>query len=331
MMPRKRRGVQPQDHPIGDAQDPYGLYNRMQAYLEALSVKHYSHRTVANRRSHLRYFITWCDERGLSRINQVTRPTLESYQRTLYHYRKANGEPLSARSQAGRLVPIRHYFSWLVKQGQLLANPASDLELPRQAHRLPRAVLTQQEAEMILNLPDTGTPAGMRDRAMLEVLYSTGIRRMELQQLEWPDMDAQRGTLFIREGKGKQDRMVPIGERAIKWVRLYHDHGRPCLLVRDTPMLFLNQEGEAFSPNGLSALIKRYVIQADIGKSGSCHLFRHTMATLMLEGGADVRYIQAMLGHAKLDTTQIYTQVSIQQLKQIHTLMHPAKWLDEGN
>lgn len=326
----KRRGVKAQDHPIGDANDPYGLYNRAQVYLSDLLVKHYSPRTVAGRRSHLRYFIQWCDDRGVHRINEVTRPTLESYQRYLYHYRKDNGEPLSSRSQAGRLVPVKHYFSYLVKQGLLLANPASDLELPRQDYRLPRAVLSASEAEAILNLPDISTPSGMRDRAMMEVLYSTGIRRMELQQLEWSDIDGDRGTLFIRSGKGKKDRMVPIGDRAVKWVRLYHEHGRPCLVVCDTPILFLNPDGEAFSANGLSALVKRYVTDADIGKTGSCHLFRHTMATLMLEGGADVRYIQAMLGHARLDTTQIYTQVSIKQLKEIHTLAHPAKWEGKG-
>jgi len=132
--------------------------------------------------------------------------------------------------------------------------------------------------------------------------------------------------VLIRQGKGKKDRMIPIGERALAWVEKYRDEVRPDLTLGDDDgALFLTAQGVAFTPNRLTQLVRWQIDAADIGKRGSCHLFRHTMATLMLENGADVRYIQAMLGHAELSTTQIYTQVSIKMLKQIHSQTHPAR------
>ena len=149
---------------------------------------------------------------------------------------------------------------------------------------------------------------------------------MELMNLQVFDVDAERGTVMVRQGKGKKDRMVPIGERAIAWVEKYRDDVRPELATGAAEgTLFLTHLGEGFSPNRLTQLVREYVQAAEIGKSGSCHLFRHTMATLMLENGADIRYIQAILGHAELSTTQVYTQVSIRQLKAIHTATHPAR------
>ena len=167
---------------------------------------------------------------------------------------------------------------------------------------------------------------GLRDRAILEIFYSTGMRRSELMGLGLFDLDRERGTVMIRQGKGKKDRMIPIGERAITWIDRYQTRVRPELVIeRGNTTLFLTQAGEAFTPDRLTQLVRGYVKAADIGKTGSCHLLRHTMATLMLENGADIRYIQAMLGHAELSTTQIYTQVSIRKLKEIHSATHPAK------
>ena len=152
---------------------------------------------------------------------------------------------------------------------------------------------------------------GLRDRAILETLYSTGMRRLELIGLSCYDLDRERGTVMIRQGKGKKDRMIPIGERALAWIDQYLESARPDLVVgQDDGTLFLTNAGEAFTPDRLTQMVRDYVDAADIGKRGSCHLFRHTMATLMLENGADIRFIQAMLGHAELSTTQIYTQVS---------------------
>jgi integrase/recombinase XerD len=315
--------------PVGDPNDPEGLYAWMVRYLEALRVKNYSPRTVQNRESYLGFFIQWCDARSIARPQEVTKPILDRYQRHLFHYRKPNGQPLGFSSQLQRLTPVRAYFKWLTRQNVLLWNPASEIELPRQEKRLPKHVLTVEEAERVLEQPKLADAMGLRDRAILETLYSTAIRRMEVANLLVYDLDAERGTLMVRQGKGKKDRMVPIGERAIAWVRKYVDVARPQLVMPpDEGVLFLTQEGEALSPDRLTQLVREYVVAADTGKSGACHLFRHTCATLMLEGGADIRYIQEMLGHVELSTTQIYTQVSIRRLKTVHSLTHPGAKID---
>jgi integrase/recombinase XerD len=186
-------------------------------------------------------------------------------------------------------------------------------------------VLSITEVEAIMAGPEVSQTMGNRDRAILETLYSTGIRRMEVVNLKVFDLDAERGTVMVRQGKGKKDRMVPIGERALTWIQKYLDEVRAGLAVNpDDGVLFLTAEGEAFTPNRLTQLVREYVDKAKLKKRGSCHLFRHTMATLMLEGGADIRFNQAMLGHAELSTTQIYTQVSIRKLKEIHDATHPG-------
>ncbi|MEA9997426.1 site-specific tyrosine recombinase XerC [Pseudomonas sp. 10B1] len=311
---------------IGPLGDPGSLYFQMKQFLQYQRERSYSERTVGNREHLLIAFIRWCDERGLTRPQEITRPILERYQRHLFLYRKADGEALSARSQTVRITPIRVWFKWLTKTNRILYNPASDLDLPRMEQRLPKHILSSDEAERILNVPDTQTPTGIRDRAMLETLYSTGMRRMELISLSWSAIDYERGTVMIRQGKGKKDRMIPIGERALAWITKYRDDVRPQFaLAQDDGTLFLTQQGEVFSPNRLSQLVREHIDKANIGKGGSCHLFRHTMATLMLENGADIRFIQAMLGHVSLNTTQIYTQVSIRALKEIHTATHPAR------
>lgn len=289
-------------------------------------MKNYSEYTVKGRRVHIGFFLAWCEERGITEPVDVTRTVLESYQRYVFHYRKKNGEPLGFTAQNARLVPLRVWFKWMARQRYLLHNPASELELPRTGHRLSKHVLTAKEAELVIAQPDVHDPLGLRDRALLETLYSTGMRRLELSRLKLYDLDLERGTVFIRSGKGNKDRIIPLGERAILWVRKYLNQARPQRAGEpDDRTLFLSNAGETFSLDHLSDLVRGYVEAANIGKQGACHLFRHTMATLMLEGGADIRFIQAMLGHARLDTTQIYTQVSIRQLKEIHTATHPAK------
>jgi len=191
---------------------------------------------------------------------------------------------------------------------------------------LPRNVFTVDEVERILRGIDLNNAMALRDRAIIETLYSTGIRRTELCCLKVFDLDDERGILTVRAGKGNKDRVVPIGERALLWVRKYLDLERHLFALEPDPLwLFLTDEGEALSPDWLSEAVRRHIDNAGIKKAGSCHVFRHTMATLMLEGGADIRHIQAMLGHASLESTQIYTRVSIEHLKKVHTMAHPAK------
>jgi integrase/recombinase XerD len=297
----------------------------VRAYAAQLAARQYAAQTIAYQQMALGLFLAWCDERGILRMTEITRPVLQRYQRHLAYAVSRSGKPLSAAAQFSRLTAIRCFFRFLTRENILLYNPASELELPKLEKRLPKDVLTAEEAEQVMSQPDLAEPAGLRDRAILEVLYSTGIRRMELVNLERHDVQAARGLLAVRQGKGRKDRFVPIGERALAWVTKYLDDVRPELEAADIHTLFLDVSGRRFDPHALSRAVQKYIQQSGVNKKGRCHLFRHTMATLMLENGADIRFIQQMLGHALLSTTEIYTHVSILKLKEIHTATHPAR------
>lgn len=301
------------------------------SWQEWMRTRNYSAHTVHVHGVHLEYFLEWCEERGIAQPEDVSLAVIESYQRWLYNYRRKNGRPLAFPSQHSRLVTVRVFFKYLARTKRIDANPAADLEYPLLGPRmLPRAVLTAAEAELVLAQPDLRDPLGLRDRAILEVFYSTGMRRGELVKLRLYDIDPGKGTVFIHQGKGRKDRVIPIGERALAWVEKYVVEVRPLLAMEpDDGTLFLAAMGQALTPNAVSAGMGRYVAAAGIDKPGACHVFRHTMATLMLEHGADIRFIQEMLGHANLETTQIYTRVSIQTLKDIHTAAHPAAKLEK--
>ena len=255
----------------------------------------------------------------------MTKPILERYRRHLHHSRDRRGNPFSAKNQLARLIPIRGFFKSATRQTYLLYNPASELELPREEKRLPKATLTADEAEQILNLPNIHTEEGLRDRAILEVLYSTGIRRMEVINLTRADIHPDRGVLAVRQGKGKKDRFVPISERAVHWLQRYLEEVRTGFAIEPDPHnIFLDKTGLPMTPDQLSRRVTKYIKEADIDKGGSCHLLRHTVATLMLDNGVDIRFIQQMLGHVSIGTTEIYTHVSIVKLKQIHEMTHPT-------
>jgi integrase/recombinase XerD len=321
----RRRRIWPFRNPV----DPRGAVVLMKAHIESLKVKGYSQRTFRAVEWSLSDFIVWCEERDVLRLQEVTKPILERYQRTLFYFRKEDGQPLTLSTQCARLTFIKQFFRWLTRNNHILSNPASELELPKVEKRLPKHVLTAQEAETVIAQPDIEKPAGLRDRAILETLYSTGVRRTELTNIKIFDVDVGRGTLHVRQGKGRKDRMIPIGERALAWIEKYLREVRPSYALEpDEGYLFLSQLGDPIAVMTLGLVVSRYVTAADIGKQGSCHLFRHAMATLMLENGADIRMIQAMLGHVKLTTTEIYTHVSIKKLKEIHTATHPSARLE---
>jgi integrase/recombinase XerD len=307
------------------------LRQALDAHLGWMSATNFSSDTVTHRRDSVGLFIAWAEERGLDDPMEITRPVLQSYQRHLYYYRSEKGRLLTVGTQRDRMMSLRAWFRWMVRNHHILYNPASDLDLPRKEKRLPRVVLSEEEAERVLVLPDIREPLGVRDRAILETFYSTGIRRTELCHLTIYDVDRERATLFISLGKGKKDRVIPIGERALAWVNKYLYEVRPQMAFEpDDGFLFLGGSGEPFQPDSLSQLVRHYVESANLGKMGACHIFRHTMATLMLEHGADIRYIQQMLGHADLASTQIYTQVSIRQLQKIHAATHPGAQLEKA-
>lgn len=312
---------------VSNPDDPQGCLVLLHKFVEWLQVRNYCESTIEGRIWFVGKFIHWCDQRGIVQPSEITKQIVQRYQRYLFHYRKKNGDPLSARSQNGHLIPIRAWFKWLTRENHILYNPASEIDLPRLEYRLPKHILSVSEAEQVIAQANITTPIGVRDRAILETLYSTGIRRRELTGIHTYDLDPDRGTLVVRQGKGRKDRMLPIGERAVAWIDKYLNEVRPTLIVgvNSDDVLFLDHLGQQIRPDNLTLWVRRYVEASGVGKRGSCHLFRHTMATLMHDNGADIRFIQAMLGHSKLTTTEIYTQVSIRKLKEIHTATHPAR------
>jgi integrase/recombinase XerD len=296
------------------------------SYLEHLATHGYATTTITARRYHLAELSAFLADRDVTEIEQVSPALLYSYQRHLFLHRSASGAPLSFRTQAQRLIALKGFFAHLAAEGTTPYDLAASIVLPKAEHRLPEGVLSAEEAEAVLAVPDTTTVLGLRDRAMLEVFYSSAIRRAELIALRVHDVDFARGTLFVRQGKGGRDRHVPVGSRAVSWLRRYLDDSRPQLLGRiGTETLFLSSTGGRLAPDVVSRTVTAYVRAGAPGRKGSCHLFRHSTATLMLDNGADVRYVNELLGHVKLETTQLYTRVSIAKLRQVHAACHPAE------
>jgi integrase/recombinase XerD len=312
-------------------------------------VRAFSKDTVRGRRVMLRRFIAWCAERGVDDPRAITRAVLERYQATLYHYRKADGAPLGVHTQLQCLLAIRGWFRWLTREHHIAANPAADLDLPRTTRQLPRVILSVAEVQTLLAQADPNSPElppehhaqALRDRAVLEVLYATGLRRRELASAALYDADLGRALLLVREGKGRRDRVVPLGARALAWLRRYLEEARPALLSGTAALLeraagrggpgqalFVTDYGEPISPEWLATKVRRYLGFAGITKPGATHLLRHACATHMLEGGADIRYIQALLGHADVSSTQIYTHVAIDKLAAVHAATHPGARLE---
>ncbi len=312
--------------PFGDETDPAGFWRLLLTHIENMQVRNYASDTMRLRAVYVRYFALWCLDRDLDQPAFITKPILESYQRYLFRYRKENGKPLSWGSQHMRLQHVNQFFRFLVKTNHLPFNPASELELPKQPKSLPKAILSEDEVERILAEPDTTTALGLRDRAILEVLYSSGVRRFEVCNLRIDQIDVERRTIFIQSGKGQKDRYVPVGMRALLWIARYVENGRDKLLLGGTEAtLFLTADGNPIQPDSLTEYARRYIKSSGVNKEGACHIFRHTMATLMLDNGADIRHIQAILGHARLETTQIYTRTSLRKLLEVHGKTHPAE------
>jgi integrase/recombinase XerD len=318
--------------PLSPQEPPGSLRALLRAYLLANLARGYSELTVKSQRGVLEALLRWCSERGVLHASEVSRAVLESYQRWLYLRRRGQDQrPLTVGSQYTKLKIVQGFFRWLLRQGVLLYDPAACLELPHLGRSLPSGVLDALQVERLLSQPELASPLGLRDRAMMEVLYSTGMRRFELCGLELYDLRPREGTVFIRQGKGRKDRVVPIGERALFWVERYLREVRGVLVADPAePVLFVAHWGGRLEPSSLTHLVRRYLDQAGIKRRGACHLLRHAMATELLKGGASIRHIQEMLGHADLSSTQLYTHVSIEELRRVHGAAHPAASLRAG-
>jgi integrase/recombinase XerD len=229
---------------------------------------------------------------------------------------------LSSTSLNRKLAAIRGFYKYLLREARLEENPLSRIEVARTWMRLP-GTLSREEMESLLGQPAEATPAGIRDRAILELLYASGIRVSELTGLTLNRVNRQMGFL-VTVGKGRKERIVPVGQSALQWLGRYIEQARPVFLRKKTSsVLFLNRSGEAFSRQGLWKLIKKYAKMAGLERKVHPHTFRHSFATHLLEGGADLRSVQVMLGHADISTTQIYTHVTRERLKEVHRRFHP--------
>jgi integrase/recombinase XerD len=301
------------------------IEDHINEYLTSLAVRNYSPQTIESQTKQLRYFNQFCGGKHIDRIIDITRDMVGSYQSQLHGYRKKDGTPLAVSTQKQWLGAVKVFFIWVIRKGHMIANPASDLEMPRKEYRLPRVILSHAEVEMVLSVPDITKHFGLRDRAILEVFYSTGVRRSEICNLNLTDIDFGREIVCIRLGKGKKDRFVPIGKRALLWVEQYLVRARPFLgKSQNKESLFVGMQGKRVNPARLASHVHRIVLRSGIGKTGSCHLFRHAFATALLENGCDLSHIQAMLGHAKLETTAIYIHLNMRDLKAAHRKYHPA-------
>jgi integrase/recombinase XerD len=269
-------------------------------------------------------FAAWCALRGVDDVSGISHELLEKYQHHLATSLKRNGSPLAPSTRVTRLNPVIAFCRWLVRQAIVEIDPSLRLILPRQVRRLPSRVPTVAEVQSILQGPDVSTPAGVRDRAILETFYATAMRRMELARLEPGHVNLAGRSITVRCGKGRRDRVVPLGQSAARWIGRYLEEVRPRLEGGTRSQLFLTDYGEPFLKNRLGDLVKRYVVKSGFPGPGACHLLRHACATHMLENGADIRFIQTLLGHADLSTTQIYTHVSIARLQEVHAATHPA-------
>lgn len=320
-----RRGERSVAPVPGDPNDSGSWRRVVDDYLVWLEVRGLSVVTVHGRRKSLSQLADWCLDRSIEHPGEVTFGVLDAYRRHLHRHVTAKGVPLAVRSQQQYLIAVRGLFAWMNRQRLIQENPAAELELPKTPERLPRTILSVDQAETVMDQPDLDTVLGRRDRTMLEVLYATGVRRAELAGLDVGDVNTAKQTLFIREGKGARDRIVPLGERATVWVTSYLADTRPVLLAGETGErgLFVTGVGNRVCTARVGKIIETHLRAAGIVEGGS-HVFRHTLATLMLEGGADVRWVQAMLGHRNLTSTQLYTHVDITKLAQVHAATHPA-------
>jgi integrase/recombinase XerD len=253
------------------------------------------------------------------RIREVRDVGKIDVQGFLLALRKKN---LSAKSVARDLAAIRSFFRFLIQEGNLEANPVEDLESPKVAKTLPE-ILSLKEIEQILDQPNLQTPLGMRDRAMLEMLYATGMRVSELTHLPTHQVNLEGGYVLLY-GKGSKERVVPLGSEAMKWVALYLKEARRTLSKgKESAFLFINRSGNEMSRQMFWKNLKDYAKKAGLRKRITPHLLRHSFASHLLEGGADLRSVQMMLGHVDISTTQIYTHVTGEKLKKVHKRYHP--------
>lgn len=291
-------------------------------YQEDLRVR-YSGRTAGAYYADALVFLGWLERKGIE-IGSARTLDLQAYQGDLYAARKKDGRAYTVGAQANRLKAVKSFYRFLYRRGYVVQDPSAALEMPRQDFRLPRVILTPGEARRIVEAPKGKAPRALRDRAMLEVLYGTGIRASELIYLGLNHVDTEERLLRVVRGKGSKDRNVPLTRAAAAAIERYLTLGRPRLVARRRhPHLFLADRGGMLTRSRLSNIVGRWAKEARVKKRVTCHTFRHSVATHLLRGRADIRHIQVLLGHKCLSTTERYTRVEVQDLKRVIERAHP--------
>lgn len=300
--------------------------------LDIQRARGHSPSTLESRRIHLDEFVGFLRDRGVENVEDVTSEHVETFRAWMLNHISAwTGRKLSISSVSQRLWLAKMFFTHWVERKVIVANPTRHLTWPKGVVNPPRRIPSEKQMEEILARPDIGTAFGLRDRTILEVLYATGLRREELSRLDIYDVNFTERTLQVRHGKGGKGRTVPLTETASLFLTRYLKEVRPELMrlrgcrpagERD-PALFVSIKGERFKKDRLGQLVGRYVRSVAPGTTMTCHAIRHAFATHMLNGGANLIYIQRILGHADLQMTQRYTQVKPMDLKEAHHRCHP--------
>jgi len=302
------------------------ISGHIKSYLDDCLACEQSPRTIEGKRSNLLFFHRWCKTNDTTDIDDITLQDLEAFRHRVFSYQKPISlEPLDPATRRIKLTAVKVFLTRLYELEILDKNPATKFKLPRVPRRLPKGSLCSEELGVIFDRALKDHNMGVRNRAILEVYYASGIRRAELAALQLSDIDYVNKTLTVRLGKGKKDRRVAIAQRTCDWIKFYLVHVRAVQAqLGSGTYLFLNNIGGQFTNSQLTRLVGRSIRLAGVEKDGACNLFRHTAATEMLENGADIRLIQEQLGHADISTTQIYTHVSIKKLREVYQQTHPA-------
>jgi integrase/recombinase XerD len=294
-------------------------------YLKHLKTLGRSYYTIKGAKYGLADLAEFLEAEKAPHLEDLNSDVLYEYQQELAFRLTAKGKLLSLRTQAQSLSVVKAFTRFLKEHDYLIYDPGEVLHPPKKPKRLPKVILSESEIQKLMDAADTRTNRGYRNRIILEILYDTAIRRAEMAGIKLCDLDLNAGFIHIR-GKGDKERVVPLSARVCRMVESYCLMVRPALLHgKDTGHLVVNRWGRQMDPNGVWAVVKRCAQLAGIRKSVSTHTFRHTCATHMLKNGAPVRHLQEMLGHESLESTQIYTRVTINDLKQIHAKFHPSE------
>jgi integrase/recombinase XerD len=294
-------------------------------YLKELSILNRRPNTIATIKNDLSVLTRFLEEEKIHKVEELTADLLADYQQELSFRLTAKGTLLTIGSQLRLLCAARGLTRYLKDKDYLTNDPGEKLRLPKTTKRLPKVILSAKEVKTLLDAQDTRSRYGYRRRLIIEILYDTGIRRAEMAALRTTDIDHSAGYLHIRSGKGGKDRVVPVGDRVCKLIHNYMLFVRPTFITdKDPGGLIVTRWGENMASHGIYWEVRQAVKKSGIKKNITTHSLRHSCATHMLKNGAPVRHIQEMLGHESLDSTQIYTRVTINDLKQIHAKYHPG-------